>query len=70
MSGQFYDPAAITPGGRAPITQETGRGPELDLPVVEMMEISCPCQESNINSLTIQPITIPTKLSQSIVLHM
>jgi hypothetical protein len=51
VSGQLQAPAAIP---RYPLDETLG-GPKAGLDTVEKRQISCPCWESNSDSLAVQP---------------
>jgi hypothetical protein len=56
VSGQFHTPAALSPGKqpRHPLDKRLG-GSRAGTDAVKR-KISCPCQESNHDSSTIQPV--------------
>jgi hypothetical protein len=66
VNSQFHVPAALPTEQCASNAHwiESWVGPRTGLEAVEMAEVSCPCQESNSNSLAIQPaIWTPYQLS-------
>jgi hypothetical protein len=58
-------PCRLTPGERTPAVHWIGGfgSARASRDAVETRNVSCPCPESNPNSLPFQPVAIPTELS-------